>query len=175
MDNFSRSLLASGILKSSLVQGKLEGPCELSPDEMRSSKTWVGAATSIASEVSIWREPCEGLFLEDSTSPPSRALLGFGTAWTSSLPLDLPTALDVGENLPQGADGGGIRVVSSEEEAAAASEDLSTALAGLGSEFLRVASRAYLLASRCTVKLAAISTKKKQIVSTKYKAKHKKM
>lgn len=86
-DSISRSLLVSGSLKPSLVHEKLDGPWELSPYRLRSSRAWLAAATtSTGSGVFAWRELYEALFLEGSTSLPSRVLLDFGATWGAPCP-----------------------------------------------------------------------------------------
>lgn len=76
--------------------------------------------------------------------------------------MDLSEDLDAEGDLLAGILREGIVLVSSEEVAATASEDLSTVRVGFGSTFLIATSRASLAASRRCAKLSTISTKSKK-------------
>lgn len=113
-------------------------------------------------EYSLDEESVKFFFLGASTSHLSRVRLVFGAGGAKSLPLDLLEDLDAKGYLPAGILREGIVLVSSEEVAATAIEDLSTVRVGFDSTFLIAASRASLAGSRHCVKLSAISTKSKK-------------
>lgn len=88
----SKSLMDSGSLKPSFVQGEEEDLEEHSPREARSAKEWaVVGVTSLNSAESVSLMPQECLFLGSSNSFPSQAL--FDGVTSSSLPFEQSTGL----------------------------------------------------------------------------------